>query len=155
MQALFFASSGTRSRSSDEKVAVIHQQDSGGFPVALENSWAQRLGSLQMGHFEGSITLSIESLDHESRSCVQFWLTRSMQGCSHFFPCARIVESGLVRRVYRARCFLWISRVFLHDRMKSYTVEKTIKNSHLTAAKEAQAMNTRRCHFAYLRSKSS
>jgi hypothetical protein len=38
MQALFFASSGTRSRSSDERVAVMHQQDSGGFPVALEIS---------------------------------------------------------------------------------------------------------------------
>jgi hypothetical protein len=37
-QALFFASSGTRSRSSEEKVAVIHQQVSGGFPVALEIS---------------------------------------------------------------------------------------------------------------------
>jgi hypothetical protein len=35
MQALFFASSGTRSRSPDEKVAVMHQQLSGGFPVAL------------------------------------------------------------------------------------------------------------------------
>jgi hypothetical protein len=38
MQALFFASSGTRSRSAAEKVAAIHQQDSGGFPVALEIS---------------------------------------------------------------------------------------------------------------------
>jgi hypothetical protein len=35
MQALFFALSGTRSRSADEKVAVIHQHFSGGFPVAL------------------------------------------------------------------------------------------------------------------------
>jgi hypothetical protein len=35
MQALFFATFGTRSRSSDEKVGVMHQQDSGGFPVAL------------------------------------------------------------------------------------------------------------------------
>jgi len=35
MQALFFASSGTRSRSAGEKVAVIHQHFSGGFPVAL------------------------------------------------------------------------------------------------------------------------
>jgi hypothetical protein len=38
LQALFFASSGTRSRSSDEKVAVMHQHLSGGFPVALEIS---------------------------------------------------------------------------------------------------------------------
>jgi hypothetical protein len=38
MQALFFASSGTLSRSSDEKVAFMHQQGSGGFPVALEIS---------------------------------------------------------------------------------------------------------------------
>jgi len=39
MQALFFASSGTRPRTtSGEKVAVMHQQDSGGFPVALEIS---------------------------------------------------------------------------------------------------------------------
>ena len=58
MQALFFASSGTRSRSSDEKVAVMHQQDSGGFLVALAVSWAHWLSSPQMGHFEGSITLS-------------------------------------------------------------------------------------------------
>ena len=64
MQALFFASSGTRPRTSDEKVAVMHQQDSGGFPVALEISWAHWLELPQMGHFEGSITLSIESLDH-------------------------------------------------------------------------------------------
>jgi hypothetical protein len=35
MQALFFASSDTRSRSSDEKDDVMHQQDSGGFSVAL------------------------------------------------------------------------------------------------------------------------
>ena len=59
MQALFFASTGTRSRTSGEKVAVMHQQDSGGFPVALEISWAHWLGSPQMGQFEGSITLSI------------------------------------------------------------------------------------------------
>jgi len=65
MQALFFASSGTRSRSSDEKVAVMHQHLSGGFPVALAISSAHWLGSLQMGHFEGSITLSIQSLEHE------------------------------------------------------------------------------------------
>jgi hypothetical protein len=38
MQALFFASSGTRSRSAEEKVAVMHQHFSGGFPVALEIS---------------------------------------------------------------------------------------------------------------------
>jgi hypothetical protein len=37
-QALFFASSGTRSRSAEEKVAVMHQHFSGGFPVALEIS---------------------------------------------------------------------------------------------------------------------
>jgi len=35
MQALFFDSSGTRSRSSDEKVAVMHQHLSGDFPVTL------------------------------------------------------------------------------------------------------------------------
>ena len=35
IQALFLASSGTRSRSSDEKVAVMRQQALGGFPVAL------------------------------------------------------------------------------------------------------------------------
>jgi hypothetical protein len=57
MQALFFASSGTRSRSSEEKVAVIHQHLSGGFPVALEISCAHWLGSPQMGHFMGSIAL--------------------------------------------------------------------------------------------------
>jgi hypothetical protein len=38
MQALFFASSGIRSRSSDEKVAVMHQHLSGDFPVVLEIS---------------------------------------------------------------------------------------------------------------------
>jgi hypothetical protein len=59
MQALFFASSGTRPRTSDEKVAVMHQQVSDGVPVALEISWAHWLGSPQMGHFEGSISLSI------------------------------------------------------------------------------------------------
>jgi len=59
-QALFFASSGTRSRSAEEKVAVMHQHFSGGFPVALEISWAHWLGSPQMGHFEGSITLFIK-----------------------------------------------------------------------------------------------
>jgi hypothetical protein len=35
MQALFFASSGTRSRTFDEKVVVMHQHFSGGVPVAL------------------------------------------------------------------------------------------------------------------------
>jgi hypothetical protein len=35
MQALFFASSGTRPRTSEEKVAVMHQHLSGGVPVAL------------------------------------------------------------------------------------------------------------------------
>jgi hypothetical protein len=59
MQALFFDSSGTRLRSSDEKVAVMHQHLSGDFPVALAISWAHWLGSPHMGHFEGSITLSI------------------------------------------------------------------------------------------------
>lgn len=63
MQALFFASSGTRSRSADEKVAVMHQHFSGGFPVAMAISCAHRLGSPHMGHFEGSNTLSIESLE--------------------------------------------------------------------------------------------
>jgi|Laugrefa1bdmlbdn_1035148.scaffolds.fasta_scaffold10715_1 hypothetical protein len=62
MQALFFASTGTRSRTSGEKVAVMHQHLSGGVPVALAISWAHWLDSPQMGHFEGSITLSIESL---------------------------------------------------------------------------------------------
>jgi len=60
MQALFFASSGTRSRSSDEKVAVMHQHFSGGFPVALAISWAHWLGSPHMGHFEGYISLFIK-----------------------------------------------------------------------------------------------
>jgi hypothetical protein len=64
MQALFFASSGTRSRSADEKVAVIHQHFSGGFPVALAISCAHWLCSPQMGHFEGSIAFSIQSLEH-------------------------------------------------------------------------------------------
>jgi hypothetical protein len=64
----------------------MHQQDSGGFPVALEISWAHWLGSPQIGHFEGSIALSIETLDHEWRSCVQFWLWRSMQRCHLFLP---------------------------------------------------------------------
>ena len=76
MQALFFATSGTRSRSSDEKVAVMHQQDSGCFPVALAISWAHWLGSPQMGHFEGSITLSIQLLDHVYKSLSTVWFLR-------------------------------------------------------------------------------
>ena len=59
IQALFLASSGTRSRSSDEKVAVMHQQASGGLPVALAISCAHWLVSPDMGHVDGSIILSI------------------------------------------------------------------------------------------------
>ena len=55
MQALFTASAGTLASNSAEKLAVMHQQASEGFPVALEISCAHWLGSPQMGHLEGLI----------------------------------------------------------------------------------------------------
>lgn len=57
MHALYFASSGTLDKTSAVKFTDTHQQGSCGLPVALAISMAHKLGSSQMGHFEGSIDL--------------------------------------------------------------------------------------------------